>query len=277
MAGRGNVRTLKTPQAARSVERSAQGPVYPQANRPVEGRLGKPSPSRYFQPENSHRHVLQGFVERWASSPSRRNQPSPCCSKTPHIPKFEPATRSSLRATRPPQLETRSPHPVPRKACFLTLHPAMAKTLFEKLWDRHVVKTLDDGSVLLYIDRHLVHEVTSPQAFEGLRMTGRKVRRPELTFATMDHNIPTDPDRLNIKDLRLPRVRHRHQRSRTRARHPDPAPSASENLQSRLPRHPATERHRQGHGAQTDWRHRHRRRHRPSDRILGRSHPPPVA
>jgi len=76
----------------------------------------------------------------------------------------------------------------------------MAKTLFEKLWDRHVVKTLDDGSVLLYIDRHLVHEVTSPQAFEGLRMTGRKIRRPELTFATMDHNIPTDPDRLNIKD-----------------------------------------------------------------------------
>jgi len=68
----------------------------------------------------------------------------------------------------------------------------MSKTLFEKIWDRHVVKTLPDGSVLLYIDRQLVHEVTSPQAFEGLRMSGRKVRHPELTFATMDHNVPTD-------------------------------------------------------------------------------------
>ena len=68
----------------------------------------------------------------------------------------------------------------------------MSKTLFEKIWDRHVVKTLDDGTVLLYIDRHLVHEVTSPQAFEGLRITGRKARRPDLSFATMDHNIPTD-------------------------------------------------------------------------------------
>ncbi len=68
----------------------------------------------------------------------------------------------------------------------------MSKTLFEKVWDRHVVRTLPDGSVLLYIDRQLVHEVTSPQAFEGLRLAGRKVRRPDLTFATMDHNIPTD-------------------------------------------------------------------------------------
>ncbi len=75
----------------------------------------------------------------------------------------------------------------------------MAKTLFEKIWDRHVVITLSDGMVLIYIDRHLVHEVTSPQAFEGLRLTGRKVRRPELTFATMDHNVPTE-DRFNIKD-----------------------------------------------------------------------------
>ena len=75
----------------------------------------------------------------------------------------------------------------------------MKQTLFEKIWDRHVVTTLADGSTLLYIDRHLVHEVTSPQAFEGLRLSGRKVRRPELTFATMDHNVPTD-DRMNIKD-----------------------------------------------------------------------------
>ena len=75
----------------------------------------------------------------------------------------------------------------------------MAKTLFEKIWDRHVVKTLPDGTALLYIDRHLVHEVTSPQAFEGLRLSGRKVRRPELTFSTLDHNIPTDNPH-DIKD-----------------------------------------------------------------------------
>ena len=75
----------------------------------------------------------------------------------------------------------------------------MGKTLFEKIWDRHVAATLADGTVLLYIDRHLVHEVTSPQAFEGLRLSGRKARRPDLTFATMDHNVPTN-DRLNIKD-----------------------------------------------------------------------------
>ncbi len=68
----------------------------------------------------------------------------------------------------------------------------MGKTLFEKIWDKHVVKELPSGEVLLYIDRHLVHEVTSPQAFEGLRLQNRKVRHPELTFATTDHNVPTD-------------------------------------------------------------------------------------
>jgi len=76
----------------------------------------------------------------------------------------------------------------------------MAKTLFEKIWDRHVVRNLPDGTSLLYIDRHLVHEVTSPQAFEGLRLSGRGVRHPELTFSTMDHNVPTDESRLTIKD-----------------------------------------------------------------------------
>ena len=75
----------------------------------------------------------------------------------------------------------------------------MKKTLFEKIWDKHVVTTLSDGTSIIYIDRHLVHEVTSPQAFEGLRLSGRKVRRPELTFATMDHNVPT-ADRFNIED-----------------------------------------------------------------------------
>ena len=75
----------------------------------------------------------------------------------------------------------------------------MAKTLFEKIWEKHAAVTLSDGTILLYIDRHLIHEVTSPQAFEGLRLTGRKVHRPGLTFATMDHNVPTQ-DRMNIKD-----------------------------------------------------------------------------
>ena len=68
----------------------------------------------------------------------------------------------------------------------------MSKTLFEKIWDSHVVVEKKDGPSLLYIDRHLVHEVTSPQAFEGLRINHRKVRRPDLTIATMDHNVPTN-------------------------------------------------------------------------------------
>lgn len=68
----------------------------------------------------------------------------------------------------------------------------MATTLFDKVWDQHIVTELEGGGVLLYIDRHLVHEVTSPQAFDGLRGAGRPVRRPDLTFATVDHNVPTD-------------------------------------------------------------------------------------
>ncbi|HEY0867045.1 MAG TPA: 3-isopropylmalate dehydratase large subunit [Fimbriimonas sp.] len=68
----------------------------------------------------------------------------------------------------------------------------MPSTLFDKVWDSHVVTDLPGGGALLYIDRHLVHEVTSPQAFDGLRETARKVRRPDLTFATVDHNVPTD-------------------------------------------------------------------------------------
>ena len=76
----------------------------------------------------------------------------------------------------------------------------MGKTLFEKIWDAHTVRHLPDGATMIYIDRHLIHEVTSPQAFEGLRLAGRKIRRPDLTFATMDHNVPTTEDRMNIKD-----------------------------------------------------------------------------
>ncbi len=68
----------------------------------------------------------------------------------------------------------------------------MPSTLFEKVWDAHLVAQLSSGGNLLYIDRHLVHEVTSPQAFDGLREAGRSIRRPDLTFATVDHNVPTD-------------------------------------------------------------------------------------
>lgn len=69
------------------------------------------------------------------------------------------------------------------------------KTLYDKIWDAHLVHEADDGTSLLYIDRHLVHEVTSPQAFEGLRMAGRKVRAPERTIAVPDHNVPTTEGR----------------------------------------------------------------------------------
>ncbi|WP_028877792.1 3-isopropylmalate dehydratase large subunit [Terasakiella pusilla] len=70
------------------------------------------------------------------------------------------------------------------------------RTLFDKIWDNHLIETQDDGTSLIFIDRHMVHEVTSPQAFEGLRMSGRKVRHPELTLAVADHNVPTS-DRSN--------------------------------------------------------------------------------
>jgi 3-isopropylmalate/(R)-2-methylmalate dehydratase large subunit len=81
------------------------------------------------------------------------------------------------------------------------------RTLYEKIWDSHVVERRDDGTCIVFIDRHLVHEVTSPQAFEGLRAAGRTVRRPDLTLAVADHNLPTtarrdaDGNRIPIADL----------------------------------------------------------------------------
>lgn len=74
------------------------------------------------------------------------------------------------------------------------------KTMFEKIWHAHLVHEEPEKPSLIYIDRHLIHEVTSPQAFEGLRLAGRSVRRPELTFATMDHNVPTTDRSLPIQD-----------------------------------------------------------------------------
>ncbi|MBF0306301.1 MAG: 3-isopropylmalate dehydratase large subunit [Alphaproteobacteria bacterium] len=77
---------------------------------------------------------------------------------------------------------------------------AKPRTLFEKIWDAHLVDVQEDGTCLLYIDRHLVHEVTSPQAFEGLKVAGRKVRRPELVLAVADHNVPTTDRSKGIAD-----------------------------------------------------------------------------
>ena len=86
---------------------------------------------------------------------------------------------------------------------------AKPRTLFDKIWDSHVVDVQDDGACLLYIDRHLVHEVTSPQAFEGLRVSGRKVRQLDKTLAVIDHNIATtlggvieEDSRIQIETLR---------------------------------------------------------------------------
>ncbi|MEN7536610.1 3-isopropylmalate dehydratase large subunit [Aurantiacibacter flavus] len=78
-----------------------------------------------------------------------------------------------------------------------------ARTLYEKIWDAHVVAQREDGTCLIFIDRHLIHEVTSPQAFEALRMAGRTVRRPELTLAVPDHNVPTTP-RVDAAGKRIP-------------------------------------------------------------------------
>ena len=76
----------------------------------------------------------------------------------------------------------------------------MKKTLFDKIWESHLVIERSDGSSLIYIDRHLIHEVTTPQAFEGLRVNNRKFRRPDLTLAVADHNVPTEGRISGIKD-----------------------------------------------------------------------------
>jgi len=102
-----------------------------------------------------------------------------------------------------------------------------AKTLYDKVWDAHVVNEQDDGTVLLYIDRHLVHEVTSPQAFEGLQIAGRKPWRIGSMLAVADHNVPTegrdqgiaDPvSRLQVESTCL---WYRYVRSRARYGNPD--------------------------------------------------------
>ena len=91
------------------------------------------------------------------------------------------------------------------------------RTLFQKIWDAHVVHAMPGGPALLYVDLHLVHEVTSPQAFEGLRLAGRRVRRPERTLATVDHNVPTG-DRTSRSPTRSRRSRCAPSRQRARVR-----------------------------------------------------------
>src|SRR5450756_150031 len=81
-----------------------------------------------------------------------------------------------------------------------TLRISAARTLYDKIWDAHVVDSAEKGQSIIYIDRHLVHEVTSPQAFEGMRLAKRKVHSPRSTLVTVDHNIPTTtrPSHVNV-------------------------------------------------------------------------------
>jgi len=76
----------------------------------------------------------------------------------------------------------------------------MPKTLFEKIWDRHIIRTIEGGPSVLYIDKHFIHEVTSPQAFKGLEQRGVEVFRPDRIVATADHNVPTIDQHLPIKE-----------------------------------------------------------------------------
>ena len=146
------------------------------------------------------------------------------------------------------------------------------RTLFEKIWDNHVVYDEPGRQTILYIDLHLVHEVTSPQAFEGLRLAGRKVRRPELTLSTVDHNVPTTDRSLPIArpDLeaadryaaqQLQRVRHhalRHPRSAAghRPRHRPRARLHAARHDDRLRRQPHVDARRV---RRAGVRHRHER------------------
>ena len=150
--------------------------------------------------------------------------------------------------------------------------PSDRRTMFDKIWDAHVVHAEADKPTILYIDLHLVHEVTSAQAFEGLRLAGRKVRRPERTVATPDHNIPTTDRSLPILDPdfeaadrhaadELPRVRRQAVRSGqcqpgNRARHRAGAGPHAAGHDDRLRRQP------HGHARRVrrpGLRHRHQR------------------
>ena len=159
------------------------------------------------------------------------------------------------------------------------------KTLYEKIWDTHVVHEEPGKPALIYIDRHLIHEGTSPQAFAGLKAEGRKVRRPDLTFAVMDHSVSTNDRTLPILDTRrqaairsareeLPRnrrapVRHEQQESGHRAHHRAGAGHHAAGPNDRLRRQPHFDARRVWHAGV--W-HRHQRsRARAGDAVPGAS------
>ncbi len=119
--------------------------------------------------------------------------------------------------------------------------PTLPRTMFEKIWDNHVVHAERGKQTILYIDLHLVHEVTSPQAFEGLRLAGRKVRRPERTVATVDHNVPTTSRAPADRRRNLPAADRHPAEELQRFRHPLLRPQRPQ------PGHRA--RHRAGTGA----------------------------
>src|SRR5512132_1525674 len=124
---------------------------------------------------------------RWSARPRRRRSRPPPKRRAPRQPKRRPCEVWSAPAG-------------DRRAAAREDTLAQPRTLFDKIWESHLVGVQDDGTCLLYIDRHLVHEVTSPQAFAGLRMAGRRVRRPEATLAVADHNVPTTDRSRGIAD-----------------------------------------------------------------------------
>ncbi len=133
---------------------------------------------------------------RKARAPARTAATKRAAKKTARKPAKKTSARKPVTAKRPARKAAKK---TARKRTRKLAAPLVAapgksarpRTLYDKIWDDHLVHEAEDGTCLLYIDRHLVHEVTSPQAFEGLRLTGRKLRHPEKTLAVVDHNVPT--------------------------------------------------------------------------------------
>ena len=165
------------------------------------------------------------------------------------------------------------------------------RTLYEKIWDAHIVHEAPGQPALIYIDRHLLHEGTSPQAFSGLAAAGRKVRRPDLTFAVMDHSVPTKNRELPILDPDVdaqfealahncakprPAVRHEQQQSGNRPRDRSRAGHHAAGTDDRLRRQPHFDARRI---RRAGFRHRHERnRARPRHAMsLSSSNPRPCA
>src|SRR5207247_273123 len=133
------------------------------------------------------RYGAPNFIICAVSGAKRRASPS-AAAKIP--------VANASRSPGPPPPKSPKPKPNPLE------HPHMAqpRTLFDKIWDSHVIAPAGEGTYLLYIDLHLIHEVTTPQAFEGLKLAGRKVRRPDAPIAVCDHNIPTSNRKARIAD-----------------------------------------------------------------------------